>query len=280
MVSTLDIFGLTLGLAYTVLAPIAAYFLLRNFAPLRARDIALGVFGFVIIVFLTRTPVDYVALALAERIFAEGRSHGQTFVSFLFGFCISAAFALQNEAACFLLLKFFASRRDGPGPGFAYAIGAGGAYCLVLANGELNDLRWALTANEFGAVSHAYAFAYGIPRGAGAVYRLLIEVVLASLVWRAILERKWRLIGAAALLDIGLAALLSLLLALVPFTGYITYESLFGLVVALSYFWAPPVLRLRARLARFREDRIAVEDDGSVRRGLLSTWRDQRWRND
>jgi uncharacterized membrane protein YhfC len=277
MDSMLDIFGLTLGMIYTVFAPVFAYFLMRTFAPLRVRDIALGVFGFVVIVVLGRTPVSYVAFALAARLLAEGHSPSEFATTFLYGFCFYSAFGLLNEAACFLLLKYFASRREGPGPGFAYAIGAGGAYCLMLANNELHYLRFAMAANGQNSLTHI--FAYGIPQGAGAVYRILMEIVLASLVWRGIVERRWGLIGAAVLLDVGLAATFSFFLALMPLTRYVTYESLFGLIVALSYFWAPPVLRLRARFMGLREGEPVIEDTGTVRAGLLSTWRAQRRRD-
>jgi hypothetical protein len=279
MDSTLDIFGRSVGLFYTVFAPVAAYFLLRILAPLRMRYIALGVFGFVVIVLLGRTPVGYVAFALAARLLAEWHSPPSEFAkTFLYGFCYRAAFALLNEAACFVLLKYFASRRQGPGPGFAYALGAAGAYCLVLANSEFHYLQLALVEN--GLPPTARALVFGIPQGAGAVYRLLIALILASLVWRGIVETKWRLIGIAVLLDVGLTAVFSLLLALRPLTPYIVYESLFGLIILLSYFWAPPLLRLRARFARFREGKPMIEDNGGVRTGLLSAWRDQRRRND
>jgi hypothetical protein len=279
MDSSLDIFGRVVGLAYTLLTPIAAYFLLRPLAALRMRDIALGVFGFVVIVLLARGPVGYVASALAERLLAEAHSRPSEFaLIFSFEFCFYGAFALLNEAACFVLLKHFASQRQGPGPGFAYAIGVAAVYCLMLANNEFHHLQFALGANEQDPLAHA--FAYGISQGVDVVFRVLVEVILASLVWRGIVERRWGLIGAAVLLDVGLAATFSWFLALKPFTPYVVYESFLGLVIALSYFWGPHVLKLSARFARFREGKRMFEDGGSDGAGLLSTWRDQRWRDD
>jgi uncharacterized membrane protein YhfC len=279
MDSSLDIFGRAIGLAYIVCAPIAAYFLLRARAPLRARDIALGVCGFGVMFVLRRTQLGDVGLALAASLLAEWHSPRSEFTTkFVFEFCYYGEFALLNEATCFLLLRHFASRRDGPGPGFAYAIGAAGAYCLMMANDELRYLLFTLSANGRDILTHL--FAYGIPRGVGAVYRILIGTILASLVWRGIVERRGGLIGGAVLLDVGLTAAFSLFTSLMPHTPYVVYESLFGLVIALSYFWAPPVMRLRARFLRFRKSEPVIEDDGSVRAGLLSTWRNQRWRSD
>jgi hypothetical protein len=279
MDSSLDIFGRAVGLAYTLFTPIVGYFVLRAFAPLRMRDIALGVFGFVVIVLLARGPVGYVASALAGRLLAEANSRPSEFVLFFVsGLCFFSALALLNEAACFVLLKYAGSQRQGPGPGFAYAIGAAAVYCLMLATSEIRSLQLAWVGN--GDYVSAHAFAYGTPQGASAVYRLLIEVILASLVWRGIVEKKSGLIGGAILLDVGLAATFSVLLALSPLTPYFIHESLFGLVIALSYFWLPPVLRLRARFVRPRTSEPVIEGDGSVRAGLLSTWRDQRWRDD
>jgi uncharacterized membrane protein YhfC len=296
MVSTLDIFGLAIGMIYTICAPIVGYFLLRTFAPLRVRDIALGVFGFFVILVVSRTLVGQVAFFIAELVQTKGHLQSIFSTLFLFDFFFHGAFSLLNETACFLLLKYFAPRRQGYGPGIAYGIGAGSVICLVFANTELGSLRLASTINEYGLeaalgqgvrVSSNFltdAFAHGIPTGVGAVSSLLIEIVLASLVWRGILEGKGKWILIAILLDMSLAAALSLLSALavtfslpIPVTAY---PSLFGLVLALSYFWAPPFLRWKATLARLRQDRIVVNDDGSVHRGLLSTWRDQQRRSD
>jgi hypothetical protein len=279
MDSSLDIFGRAVGLAYTVFAPIAAYFLLRALAPLRLRDVVLGVFGFVDVALLARTPVSHAAFALAERLLAEGHSPPSEFAkTFVYGFCYYGAFALVNEAACILLLSHFGSRRHGSAPAFGYAIGAAGAYCLVLANREFHYLQLAWVEN--GDYSSARAFIYGIPQGASAIYRVLIEVILANLVWRGIVEKKNGLIGGAVLLDVGLTAISVLLVTLMPRTPYFVYDSAFGLVIVLSYLWAPPVLRLGARFARWREGGSTSADDGSAPTGLLQTWRNQRWRDD
>lgn len=297
MVSTLDIFGLAVGSFYAFIAPIAAYFLLRTFVSLRARDVALGVLGFIATVILNKTIVGPFAIALNGLIESKGYIPGGIFTSlFLFQFSYHGTFSLLAETLCFLLLKYFATRGEGFGPGIAYAIGAGGAYCLVIADAELDNLLRALATNEYGPgaafgqgarVSQdflAYAFAYGIPMGVGAVFRVSLGIVLASLVWRGILERRWKFVGAAVVLDVGLQAAFWFLSALsttfalnIPLSGY---DSLFGLVAALSYFWLPPVLQWRARLVQISKDRLVVEDDGSIRPGLLSTWRRQRWRGD
>jgi hypothetical protein len=194
MVSTQDIFGLAVGMFYALVAPIAAYFLLRTFATLRARDIALGVLGFIAIVALNQTLLRPVAFALARLVESDSRFQTAFWGLVLPEAFSRSAFAFSNEAACFLLLSYFATRREGLGPGFAYALGAGAAYCLMTANREFHELRLALVINEYGAYATfgisatdsenflAVAFAYGIPMGAGAVFRFLIEIVLAHLV--------------------------------------------------------------------------------------------------
>ena len=287
MVSTQNIFGLMVGAFYAAFAPIGAYLLLRTFVTLKARYVALGVLVFILCLILNRMLVGSAMLAIGAMTQSSiGYSNSVFWSIFLYKFPFDAAYALLNLAACFLLLKYFASRQEGLGPGLAYAIGAGGFYCILIADYELHDLQLALTTNEYGLQAAfgpgmrisgdflASNFAYGIPRGAGAVFHLLFEIILASLIWKGILEKRWTPVAAAIGLSVGLSAALGVLAALVLFVPFTVYDSLFGIAAVGALVWREPILNWLDRIAPRRSPGEAGPPS------LWSTWLDQARRND
>ena len=151
MVSSLDIFGLTLGLFYAVFTPLAAYFLYRIPLALKLRDVALGAFGYFATYGLHRMIGRPALSALFDVL---GRTHydpdPRAFI-FFYNWLLQSAAAIQGAFICFLLLSLFASRKQGLGPGIGYAIGAGGAYCFAIrAHVAYQHLQWALASNENG----------------------------------------------------------------------------------------------------------------------------------
>jgi uncharacterized membrane protein YhfC len=285
MVSSLDILGLGLGFLYAVAAPIAAYYLFRNPLNLKLRDIAVGAVGYFAADGLYKALVRPALTALIEAMQSANYYPNPSVFRFFENWSFRSAFAVQSELICFLLLSFFASQRRGWGPGVAYGVGAAGVYCIAFrAHIELQHLQWAVATNENGpealfgdrADSPGFLtrmFSYGIPYGAGSIAHFLIAIGLSVLVWRGVLEVKWKLVGLAVLIDVALAAPLPLIDALRLPISPNAYDSLLGLSVVACLWWRRPLSEWSANGFRTRLDRKTRQSGVA---GLFSSWLDQR----
>ena len=284
MVSSLEIFGLSLGLVYALATPVAAYFLFRRPLALKARDIFVGFVGASIAAGLRRAIVTPAIQALFAFLMREHFSLG--FNYFFYDFLLRSATQAATALTCLLLLFVFASTTSGRSPGFAYGLGAGGAYCLQRAAGLYLYLRWASSANGDGQLEWwdespeilTKFFSQGIPNGAGAVAHFLVAVGLSLLIWKGLREKRWALVGAAILVAIAwdivqmLAERLPALGAPHSFESPVSPEILesgLGLVAVALLYWRAPMLEAFGAFARRRAGREP---------GLLSVWRDQAGR--
>jgi hypothetical protein len=291
MVSSLDIFGLTLGLFYAVFTPLAAYLLCRIPLALKLRDVALGAFGYFAAYGLHRTIARPALSALFDVL---GRAHydlDPRAIIIFYNWLLQSAPAVQGALICFVLLSLLASRKQGLGPGMGYAIGAGGAYCLAIrAHVAYQHLQWALASNENGPESVFRSganspeflnrmFAYGIPYGAGSVPHFLIAIAVSLLIWKGVLERRWAPAVAAILIEVVQAALFVFVESIPSRTSSNTFDSLIsrdtydsalGLIIVALLYWRAPILNGLRSVSGVGSDREA---------GLLSVWRDQAWRN-
>jgi len=281
MVSSLEIFGLSVGLVYALATPFAAYFLFRRPLALKARDIVVGIAGAYIAAWFRRAIVEPAIQALFAFLMREHFGLGFNF--FLYDFLLRSATQIEAALTCFVLLFIFASTTSGRGPGFAYGLGAGGAYCLQRAAGLYLYLQWASSANGDGQLEWwgespeilTKFFSQGIPNGAGAVAHFLVAVGLSLLVWKSVREKRWAPVGAAILVAIAwnivqvLAAGLPALRAPHSVESPVSPEildSVLGLVIVALLYWLAPILEALGASARRRAEREP---------GLLSVWRDQ-----
>jgi uncharacterized membrane protein YhfC len=281
MVSSLDIFGLGLGFLYAVTTPIAAYILFRNPLNLKLRDIGVGAVGYFATDGLHKALVRPALMALIEAMQSANYYPSPSVFRFFENWSSRSAFAVQSELICFLLLSFFASQRKGMGPGVAYGVGAAGVYCVAFrAHIELQHLQWAVATDEngpealFGARADSPGFlvrmfSYGIPYGVGSIVHFLIAIGLCVLVWRGVLEAKWKLVGLAVAIDVALAAPLPLIDALQLPISPNTYDSLLGLLVVACLFWRGPLSEWSTNRFRTWLDREARQS-GLI--GLFSSW--------
>ena len=295
MVSSLDIFGLELGLFYAVFTPIAAYFLYRVPLNLRLRDIALGVFGY-FATYGLHWIVARPAIAFLFGLFESARydPDPRAFIA-LYNWLLQSAVAVEGAVIGFLLLRFLASRKQGLGPGMAYGIGVGGAYCLAIrAHVAYQHLQWAFASNENGPESVfrsgasspeflAAMFSYGVPYGAGSIPHFLIAIAVSLLVWAAVLEKRWAPVGGAIVIGVVQAGLFVLAASPPPraarytFDSPIspnTYDSILGLAIVALLYWRAPILRRLAKISG-----IGADGEGGAT-SLLSAWRRQGSRGD
>jgi uncharacterized membrane protein YhfC len=283
MMSTLEIFGLSVGLIYDMVIPFAAYFLFRRPLALRLRHIALGVVGYSIASWLHRAIVGPAVGALFDFLVRAHFDPGPGVYLFLYNWLLRSAAETESALICSLLLFVFAPKRSGLAPGAAYAIGAGGRYCFARAVEAYVHLRWALSAHGSGRFEwwadspelFATIYSQGIPHGVGTVAHFLVAVGLSLLIWKGVRERRWAPVRAAILVAIVLEALFAAVTSLPspsvpnsPVSPEI-YDSILGLAVVALLYWRAPILN---RLRKF----VGSGVDGEA--GLLSVWRDQAGR--
>jgi uncharacterized membrane protein YhfC len=276
MVSSLDIFGLGVGLAYAIATPFAVYWLLGRILSLNRRDAALGALGYVVADALHRLYVHPILSAILGA-FEHSKYHPDPYIhtftaNWLFGFGV----VVEMELGAYLLLRAFASRATGIGPGVAYGIGRGAVYCCgVGAPLSLSKLQAAFILNAksvdplYGvAVSPEWSvsyFEYGIPQGVSTAAHFMIAVGLSLLVWKSVVEGKRIWLGVAIGIDGALIAPVILIeMGLLPISRN-GYEALLGLLLVGLLCW----LRRRPRGRSSREG-----DPGGLVE-LFLTWRGQ-----
>ena len=115
MVSSLEIFGLSVGLVYALATPFAAYFLFRRPLALKARDIFVGIAGAYIAAWLRGAIVEPAIQALFAFLTREHFSLG--FNYFFYDFLLRSATQTATALTCLLLLLVFASTNSSRGPG-------------------------------------------------------------------------------------------------------------------------------------------------------------------
>ncbi len=276
MVSSLDVFGLCLGLAYAIAAPLAAYLLLSRVLPLNRRDVALGAIGYLVADGLNRAYV-YPILSAIVGAFQHSKYYPDPYVhtfivNWLFGFGVVVEFEL---GAC-LLLGAFASRATGVEPGVAYGIGRGAGYCCGLGVPHaLSKLQASIILNAksvdrmydvpISSEWSAKLFEFGIPQGVSAVAHFMIAVGLSFLVWKSIVERKRFWLGVAIGIEgVPIAPVVLIEMGLLPISRN-GYDALLGFLMVGLLYWLHR--RSRGRSSRQGDPGSLVE--------LFLTWRGQ-----
>jgi uncharacterized membrane protein YhfC len=290
MVSTLEIFGLSVGLFYAVVTPFAAYFVFRRPLALRLRHVALGIVGYFIASRLHRAIVGPAVGALFDFLMRAHFDPGPGVYLFLYNWLRRSVAETESALICALLLFVFASKRSGLAPGAAYAIGSGGGYCFARVVADCVYLQWALSANGSGRFQwwadspeiFARIFSQGIPHGAGTIAHFLVTVGLSLLIWKGVRERRWPPVRAAILVAVVLEALLVFAASLPslstpnsfdsPFSPEIC-DSILGLFIVALIYWRAQILDGARKLSTIRPGAQAEATS------LFSVWRAQGRRN-
>jgi hypothetical protein len=277
MISDVDILSLILGVAYSLLAPVLAYWIGWRRLGVKLRDVVLGVLA---------APVAFGFYVIASWPLASAMVDG-VLPDSVGALLLLAIFVFLNGILCFLALRYAAASRVGWVSPVGFAIGFGGFQgILVFGLPQYRNLKVALLINEGsmnllnssqGAVQRFidHAFRYGIPRGAASITQLLIEIGVGMLIWIGVRRRDWKWVAGAILVDFAVRLLAS---AVDSYSLAFTTDDFYlvvGLAIVIVYRPACAWIgsRLGALDAPARVKSIPAAQEGG---GLLSTWRNQR----
>jgi YhfC intramembrane metalloprotease len=276
MISDVDILSLILGVAYSLLAPVLAYWIGWRWVGVKLRDVVLGVlaapvaFGFYII---ASWPL---ANAMVDGVLSDSAG----------ALCLLAIVALLNGILCFLALRYAAASLIGWVSPVGFAIGFGGFQgVLIFGVPQYRDLKLALQINEgsiglasatHGAVERFidHAFRYGIPHGAASIAQLLIEVGLAMLIWIGVRRRDWKWVAGAILIDFAIRLAASLVGGSQSAVSIDDFYLVLGLAIVLAY--RPVFALIGGRIGALEAPARSKLRPAVSEGGLLSTWRNQR----
>jgi uncharacterized membrane protein YhfC len=210
MVGSGALAGLCTAIAVSTGAPAAIWFIARRRVSIPLIDVALGAATFLLVVVILEAALhNYVLRANPERT-AWFAAHPPFYV--LYGL---AAAALFEEVGRVIALAFIARRTIGPGAGLAYGLGHGGIESLSIGTfpqARALYMAWMLNAGRFHEIAAGYApiaqqqivrelealtFFSAAYAGIERLTALFIQIALSLIVWRAVSQRRWKLIALA-----------------------------------------------------------------------------------
>jgi uncharacterized membrane protein YhfC len=276
MISDVDILSLILGVAYSLLAPVLAYWIGWRRLGVKLRDVILGVIA---------APVALGFYIMASWPLASALTDG-VLPDSVGVLCLLAILVLLNGILCFLALRYLAASQAGWVSPIGFAIGFGGFQgVLIFGLRQYRDLKLAFQINE-GSIgllnaTHSaverfidHAFRYGVPRGAASISQLLIEIGLAMLIWIGVRRRDWKWVAGAILLDFAIRWVASLVGGAQSAVSTDDFYLILGLAIVLAY--RPVCALIGSRIGALEAPARSKLKSAVPEGGLLSTWRNQR----
>jgi uncharacterized membrane protein YhfC len=206
MISTTVLVSAAVEAILSVVWVIVIYLLCRQRMGLSWRNIAIGVFVYLLFVLVLGGALN--SYVLTRNMLTAGWLSAHELVAVLYGI---VAMSVLEELGRFLGMRLLVRPMGDPGTAVAYGIGHGGmesiawgpgtiTMALMLNAGTLGLIFQPDAVDEARAYLEQFSMSDGAIAGMGWLVGLLIQIALSLLVWRAVVAQRWSLLFAAIIL--------------------------------------------------------------------------------